>query len=190
MLVAKVENHRMLACMPISLWAVLERADGSWRVLEARLVLFEFRDERIEVFEACFGSVHAGRVVLTISNVNLPIDPVQLAEPANDVGGVVLNDNVGDVDAPGVAAEMGEFQRVSDVSCQITVSEPARRASEYGYPRNSVVVDSVTDRAQLAQRRDRSTCRLWSFSETSTVVFGAAAVRVDPAVTPTNGGTV
>jgi hypothetical protein len=83
---------------------------------------------------------------------------------------------------------MREFQRVSDVFCQITVSQPAGRALEYGYPRNSVVVDFVTDRAQLAQRYDAG--GLWSLHVGRIVGFGGIALLVHLPVTSTKSGSV
>jgi hypothetical protein len=77
---------------------------------------------------------------------------------------------------------------VSYVFCQITVSQPAGRALEYGYPRISVVVNFVTDRAQLAQRCDAG--GLWSLDECCIVGFVGIALLVHLPVTSTKSSSV
>jgi hypothetical protein len=77
-------------------------------------VLFELCNESLGVFQNTVRRVQAGRFILARS-FSLSRGLVQLAELATDVGRVVLNSDVGGINTLGVAAEMGESPRVSDV---------------------------------------------------------------------------
>jgi len=53
-------------------------------------VLLGFRNERLEVLQACFGRVRAAWFMFAIGYVSLPVDSLQLTKLTTHIGGVVL----------------------------------------------------------------------------------------------------